>query len=224
MLFASFFFAVLDAGLSAIDVSKPTTFERRSSPYAGLSAEKVDFEGLKDKGFGEGLMKMGAGLLSAPGSKGLAAGIQALAESGAISRKEIAGLKKDAREYDLNIKKAEEAFNQGQDELGFHYEGLAEKKRHNPIMEKAALISANASMKAAQGKENAPDAQMIKLAYEHLDKQLRDNIQFRQKFNQLSPEEQMQYISALAMQNKQLYTGMQSSGKSGAPVKFLGFE
>lgn len=96
-------------------------FERRASPFGSFTPEEVDYNKLKDQGMGEGLMKMGAGLLSAPGSKGFAAGIQALAESGAISRKEIAGLKKDARDYKLNVAKAEEAFNQGQDELGFKY-------------------------------------------------------------------------------------------------------
>lgn len=214
-----------DSGLPAIDISKPTTFERRASPYAGMSAEKVDVEGLKDKGFGEGLMRASQMILSKPRlSEAIGAGLGALADQGLATRKEINAAKKDARDYDLLLTKSKEAFEQGQDQLGFHYDELAEKKRHNPIMEQAALITANAHMKSAQGKENAPDAQMIKLAYEHLDKQLKDNIQFRQKFNQWSPDEQMQYISALAMQNKQLYTGMQSPGKSGAPVKFLGFE
>jgi hypothetical protein len=113
--------AAPSAGLPAINVGAATKFERRASPFGQMSAEKVDFEGLKDKGLGEGLMKMGAGLLSAPGSKGFAAGIQALAESGAVSRKEINALKKDARDYDLNVKKADAAFEQGNDELGFKY-------------------------------------------------------------------------------------------------------
>ncbi len=118
------------AGLPAIDVSQATKFERRANPFGQMSAEKVDFEGLKDKGLGEGLMKLGAGLLSAPGSKGLAAGIQALAESGQVSRKEIAGLKKDARDYDLNIKKADAAFEQGNDELGLKYTEAANLNKY----------------------------------------------------------------------------------------------
>lgn len=118
------------AGLPAIDVGAATKFERRASPFGQMSAEKVDFEGLKDKGLGEGLMKMGAGLLSAPGSKGFAAGIQALAESGAVSRKEINALKKDARDYDLNIKKADAAFEQGNDELGLKFTEAANLNKY----------------------------------------------------------------------------------------------
>ena len=109
------------AGESGLSALASTKFERRANPFEGMRAEAQDYEKLKSQGFGEGLMKMGAGLLSAPGSKGFAAGIQALADSGAVSRKEIAGLKKDARDYDLNLKRAEEAFNQGQDELGFKF-------------------------------------------------------------------------------------------------------
>jgi hypothetical protein len=118
------------AGLPAVDVSQASKFERRTSPFGQMSAEKVDFEGLKDKGLGEGLMKLSAGLLSAPGSKGFAAGIQALADSGAVSRKEINALKKDARDYDLNIKKADAAFEQGNDELGLKYTEAANLNKY----------------------------------------------------------------------------------------------
>lgn len=105
-------------------------FERRANPFADMRAEATDYEKLKSQGLGEGLMKAGAGLLSAPGTKGFAAGIQALAESGAVSRKEIAGLKKDARDYDLNIAKAREAAEQGNDELALKYETLAEQAKY----------------------------------------------------------------------------------------------
>ena len=115
---------------SAVDVSQATKFERRASPFGQMSAEKVDVEGLKDKGLGEGLMKLGAGLLSAPGSKGFAAGIQALAESGQVSRKEINALKKDARDYDLNLKKADAAFEQGNDELALKYTEAANLNKY----------------------------------------------------------------------------------------------
>lgn len=111
--------AATPSGIAALTAAQK--FERRASPFAAMAAEQQDYEKLKSQGLGEGLMKMGAGLLSAPGSKGFAAGIQALAESGAVSRKEINALKKDARDYDLNVKKADAAFEQGNDELGFKY-------------------------------------------------------------------------------------------------------
>lgn len=116
------------SGIAAL--SAPTKFERRASPFAAMAAEQQDYEKLKSQGLGEGLMKMGAGLLSAPGTKGFAAGIQALAESGQVSRKEINALKKDARDYDLNIKKADAAFEQGNDELGLKYTEAANLNKY----------------------------------------------------------------------------------------------
>lgn len=113
--------AAPSSGLPAIDVSQATKFERRASPFGQMSAEKVDVEGLKSRGLGEGLMRLSAGLLSAPGAKGLSAGIAGLAEQAGLTRKETTALKKDARDYDFNIKRAEAAFEQGQDELGLKY-------------------------------------------------------------------------------------------------------
>jgi hypothetical protein len=115
---------------SAINLSQPTTFERRASPFGQMSAEKVDVEGLKSRGLGEGLMRLSAGLLSAPGAKGVSAGIAGLAEQAGLTRKETNALKKDARDYDLNLKRAEAAFEQGQDELGFKFTEAANVNKY----------------------------------------------------------------------------------------------
>jgi hypothetical protein len=115
---------------SVIDVSQPTKFERRSSPFGEMSAEKVDIEGLKSRGLGEGLMRLSAGLLSAPGAKGFSAGVAALAEQAGLTRKETNALKKDARDYDFNIKRAEAAFEQGQDELGLKFTEAANLNKY----------------------------------------------------------------------------------------------
>jgi hypothetical protein len=118
------------APTSAINLSQPTTFERRANPFGEMSAEKVDVEGLKSRGFGEGLMRLSAGLLSAPGAKGLSAGIAGLAEQAGLTRKETNALKKDARDYDLNRTKAEAAFEQGNDELGLKYTEAANLNKY----------------------------------------------------------------------------------------------
>jgi hypothetical protein len=111
------------------DISQPTTFERRASPFGQINPEAVDFNRIKEQGMGEGLMRLGAGILSKPTlAAGLGTGINALAESGALTRKEIAGLKKDARDYDFNIKKADAAFELGQDELAQKYFKMAQDK------------------------------------------------------------------------------------------------
>jgi hypothetical protein len=75
-------------------------------------------------------MRLSAGLLSAPGAKGLSAGVAGLAEQAGLTRKETNALKKDARDYDLNLKRAEAAFEQGQDELGLKFTEAANVNKY----------------------------------------------------------------------------------------------
>ena len=195
-----------------------------ASLFGALDPAKVDSQGIKDRGLGEGLMQMAAGILSKPGAAGFGAGLDALAKSGVATRKEIKEAEKDVREYNFLVAKAKEAHEQGQDELMYHYADLAEKKRHNPVMEQAALITAGAHATTAAAAGDKPDMQLLKMAYDHVDKRLKEDIKFKNYFTNLTPDEQAQYLQALALQNKQIYTGIQSPGKAGAPVKFLGFE
>jgi hypothetical protein len=135
---------------SLIDISQPTTFERRASPFGEMSAEKVDVEGIKDRGFGEGLMRLSAGLLSAPGAKGVSAGVAGLAEQAGLTRKETNALKKDARDYDLNRTRAEAAFEQGQDELGLKFTEAANLNKYRMdslAQEPSELRTARAALK-----------------------------------------------------------------------------
>ena len=101
----------------------------RVSRLSGLKTEPVDYNTIKSRGMGEGLMRLGAGFLSAPGAKGVAAGINALAESGALTRKEITGLKKDERDYNFLMARAEDAFDQGNDKLAFDYKKAADEHK-----------------------------------------------------------------------------------------------
>jgi hypothetical protein len=101
----------------------------RENPFIGLTTDQVDFNKLKSQGMGEGLMKAAAGLLSKPTfAAGLGAGISALADSGMASRKEIAGLRKDAQDYNLLRMKASEAFEQGREDLALKYAKMAQDK------------------------------------------------------------------------------------------------
>jgi hypothetical protein len=155
---------------SAINLSQPTTFERRASPFGQLSAEPVDVEGLKSRGFGEGLMRLSAGLLSAPGAKGVSAGIAGLAEQAGLTRKETNALKKDARDYDLNRTRAEAAFEQGQDELGLKFTEAANlnKYRMDSLTQEPGelrtirAIAADPSLAAFSNKANKAETYTLK--------------------------------------------------------------
>jgi hypothetical protein len=135
-----------------------------------MSAEPVDVEGLKSRGLGEGLMRLSAGLLSAPGAKGIGAGIAGLAEQAGLTRKETNALKKDARDYDFNRTRAEAAFEQGQDELGLKYTEAANLNKYRMdslAKEPDALRTAREALKdprlaAIIGKEGKAEMYSIK--------------------------------------------------------------
>lgn len=209
---------------SQVDVTQPTTFERRANPFAQIRADAVDEVGIKDRGLGFGLMKLASHVVSTPGTKGFGEGINALADQGLLTQKELKDAKKDARDYNFNIMKASEAAEQGNDELALKYKTLAEQTDYHKTMGKAAMITAQAHATTAAAAGEKPDMQLLKMAYDHVDKQMKESIKFKNYFESLSPEDKAQYIQALALQNKQIYTGIQSPGKSGATAKFLGFE
>jgi hypothetical protein len=102
-------------------------YERRANPFT-MSAEPVDMEGIKSRGLGEGLMAASQALLSKRGAAGLGDAFAALGKQAGMTRKEVSELKKDARDYDLLRTRAREAFEQGQDELGYKYEKMAQDK------------------------------------------------------------------------------------------------
>jgi hypothetical protein len=102
----------------------------RVSRLSGLKTEEVDFNRLKQQGLGEGLMRAAKGVLSKSTlAAGLGEGLGALAESGALTRKEIAGLKKDERDYNFLMARAEDAFDQGNDKLAFEYSKAANEHK-----------------------------------------------------------------------------------------------
>ena len=185
----------------AIDVSQPTKFERRASPFGEMSAEKVDVEGLKSRGLGEGLMRLGAGFLSAPGAKGISAGIAGLAEQAGLTRKETNALKKDARDYDLNRTRAEAAFEQGQDELGLKYTEAANLNKYRMdslAKEPDALRTARAALKdpklaALIGKEGKAELYSVEAATKAFNDILKDNRSYAKELAALGVRDPLSY-------------------------------
>jgi hypothetical protein len=185
----------------AIDLSQPTKFERRSSPFGEMSAEKVDVEGLKNRGLGEGLMRLSAGLLSAPGAKGFSAGVAALAEQAGLTRKETNALKKDARDYDLNLKRAEAAFEQGQDELGLKFTEAANVNKYRMASlakEPDALRVAREAIKdprlaAIIGKEGKTELYSVEAATKAFNDILKDNRTYAKELAALGVRDPMSY-------------------------------
>lgn len=101
--------------------------------YAGMdkdtTAEQISQR--KEQAQGEFLMQMGAGLLSNPNlAMGLAAGVKAGLPGLAENRKQIEALQQHQKEYQLNLAKAKEARDSGNDQLAFHYAKQAQDNEY----------------------------------------------------------------------------------------------
>lgn len=118
----------------ALEAKKAEAAEKRKNYLDELLPNKEEtskqMESMKNQGQGEFLMQMGAALMQTPNlgvalGKGVQAGLPGLA----ASRKEINALTKDQRDYSLNLAKAQEARQQGNEEQAFKYEQLAEQAK-----------------------------------------------------------------------------------------------
>jgi len=130
--------AAADTTTSAFSLSP------RVSRLSGLKTEPVDYDTIKRQGLGEGLMAMSEQLLSKRGTAGLGAAFGALGKQGALTRKEIAGLKKDEKDYNFLMAKAEDAFDQGNDKLAFEYSKAANE--HKARMAQVAAMGSSSPL------------------------------------------------------------------------------
>jgi hypothetical protein len=93
--------------------------------YEGEDAGKV-----KEQGIGFGLMKAGQALLKNPTfAGGLGDAIGAFGDQGWLTAKEIKAAKKDERDYNFNMAKATELFEQGESERAIKVQTLAQAKQ-----------------------------------------------------------------------------------------------
>jgi len=106
------------------------TFTKRDSPYYGMKYEGEDAGKVKEQGIGFGLMKAGQALLKNPTfAGGLGDAIGAFGDQGWLTAKELKAAKKDEREYNLNMAKANELFEQGQEDKALKIQTLAQAKQ-----------------------------------------------------------------------------------------------
>lgn len=132
-------------------------FQKRANPFDELSAEVPDYAKVKSQGLGEGLMQLSAALFSTPNfAMAMSKGLPLLAATSGATRKEVADLKKDYKAQQLNVAKANEFFEQGQEDLGHKYLKQSQDNAVNIQKAMASMIAANAAMIAA----NKPDGQM----------------------------------------------------------------
>jgi len=96
--------------------------EKRTNPFGQLSAEAPDYEKIKRQGLGEGLMALSGAFFAKPTlGQALSQGLPTLAAISGATRKETREAEKDFKAYQLNIAKANELFEQGQEDKAFKY-------------------------------------------------------------------------------------------------------
>lgn len=125
------------------------TPEKRANPFAELSAQAPDYEKIKRQGLGEGLMAISGALFGSPTmSQALRQGMPALAAISGATRKETREAEKDFKNYQLNIAKANELFEQGQEDKAFKYYKQAQDHLYH--MENIAAQKMTANKEASE--------------------------------------------------------------------------
>jgi hypothetical protein len=161
------------------------TFTKRDNPFYNMKYEGDDPRKVREEGIGFGLMKAGQALLKNPTfAGGLGDAIGAFGDQGWLTAKELKAAKKDERDYNFNMAKASEAFEQGQEDKALQFATLAQNKQKsvlemglNAFKAQTDLFTAKNQAKYQQGslevqkmQANKPDSGIAML-----DRILKDN-------------------------------------------------
>ena len=104
-------------------------FNKRDNPYYSMKYEGEDPRKVREEGIGFGLMKAGQALLKNPTfAGGLGDAIGAFGDQGWLTAKELKAAKKDERDYNFNMAKASELFEQGQEDKALQYAKIGQDK------------------------------------------------------------------------------------------------
>ena len=114
-------------------------FAKRNNPFSAVKYEGDSAEKTREQGLGAGLMMAASGLLKNPTfAGGLGDAMKALGEQGWITAKEVKAAQKDEREFNKDMAKANELYEQGQEEKAYKYATLAQGRQ-----EKIASLALN---------------------------------------------------------------------------------
>jgi hypothetical protein len=135
--------------LMGTDTGTGLTPEKRVNPFGELKADLPDYEKVKNQGLGEALMAFSGALFGNYNlSQAMAQGLPTLAKISGATRKEVGDLKKDYNAQQLNIAKANELFEQGQEDKAFKY--LKQSQDHAYHMQTAMAAMASATKPSGQ--------------------------------------------------------------------------
>ena len=96
------------------------TPEKRVNPFGELKADLPDYAKVKSQGLGEGLMLLSSAMFGTPNlNQAFSKGLPLLSSVSGATRKELSDLKKDYNAQQLNLAKANELYESGQEDLAF---------------------------------------------------------------------------------------------------------
>jgi hypothetical protein len=112
-------------------------FVKRDNPFSAVKYEGDSADKTREQGLGAGLMMAASGLLKNPTfAGGLGDAMTALGNQGWITAKEVKAAQKDEREFNKDMAKASELYEQGQEEKAIKYATLAQH-RQDKVMDTA---------------------------------------------------------------------------------------
>jgi hypothetical protein len=135
-------------------------FVKRENPFSAVKYEGDSADKTREQGLGAGLMMAASGLLKNPTfAGGLGDAMMALGNQGWITAKEVKAAQKDEREFNKDMAKASEFFEQGQEEKAIKYATLAQHRQDkvmdtaiNTLKAKTDLFSAQSTADYQKGK------------------------------------------------------------------------
>ena len=131
------------SALMGTDTGTGITPEKRVNPFGQLSAEIPDYAKVKSQGLGEGLMLLSSAMFGTPNlNQAFAKGLPLLSSVSGATRKELRDLQKDYQAQQLSLAKANELFEQGQEDKGFKY--FKQSQDHASDMQKNMALMASA--------------------------------------------------------------------------------
>jgi hypothetical protein len=166
----------------------------------GSALEKT-LEEQREQTQGEFLMQIGASLLGSPTvAEGLSSGVQKALPFLVSNKREANKLRQDARDFNFNVAKAQEAAELGDADMAYKYEALAAEKAY-----RAGLLAT----KGTTGGINTKS--LFTEANKRISEKLKDPL-FARQYGNMTPEQKQQLLQNEVQQVMQLAAMVSGTG------------
>jgi hypothetical protein len=209
-------------------------FAKRDNPFSAVKYEGDSAEKTREQGLGAGLMMAASGLLKNPTfAGGLGDAMTALGNQGWITAKEVKAAQKDERDFNKDMAKANELYEQGQEEKAIKYATLAQHRQDkvmdtaiNTLKAKTDLFNAQSddryktgilALRASQGSGGSTLGQdrltqneqkfIAGKTADALKSKLEKDPKFRREYERMNPEQQNEVHHNLYSIQKNFFTG-----------------